>query len=65
MQFTGKNLRLVREGISLALAELHNQLATCPDVNLYERDLDDIEYQQADYEKLLAKIDLAVAKESR
>jgi hypothetical protein len=32
MQFTGKNLEWVAYGLALALNEVHNQIATCPDV---------------------------------
>lgn len=59
MQFTGKNLTLVRRALDLALDEIHNQSATCPDVAEYEDDLDDLEREAADIRKLIARIDSA------
>lgn len=57
MQFTGHNLALVREGLSLALMELHNEIATCPDVIKYAEDLDDIRAKQIKVQKLIDRID--------
>lgn len=34
---------LVLSGLHLALAELHNQIATCPDVNEYAEAIEEIE----------------------
>lgn len=63
MQFTGKRLVMVRQGIELAISELHNQIATCPDVGHYADDLDALEAEKARYEKLLRQIDRSIAKE--
>ena len=65
MQLTGRNLQLARDGVSLGIFWLRNEIATCPDVNLYEEDLDEIEQQIAEHERLLARMDRAIAKESR
>ena len=62
MIFTGKNLLRVRRGIDLALDELHNQIATCPNVFDYADDIADIEEDQAEFKKLLAKIDKELSK---
>lgn len=62
MIFTGKNLLRVRRGIDLALDELHNQIATCPDVFEYADDIANIEEDQAEFKKLLAKIDKELSK---
>lgn len=42
MKFIGKDLELVREALSLAVDEVHNQIVTCPDVFEYSDELDDI-----------------------
>lgn len=39
MEFTGKNLEIVRHALDLAKDELHNQIATCPDVVEYAEDI--------------------------
>jgi hypothetical protein len=57
MRFTGKNLELVREGLELALAELHNQIATCPDVIEYGEDIEQLQAKEKVYQALLAKVD--------
>lgn len=63
MIFTGPNLLMVRTGIALALAELHNQIATCPNVFEFADAIDELEQQKRDYENLLDRIDVALAKE--
>lgn len=63
MQLTGRNLQLARDGVSLGIDELHNQVATCPDVNLYEAHLDEIEAEIEEMQRLLARMDRAIAKE--
>lgn len=65
MQLTGRNLQLARDGVSLGIFWLRNEIATCPVVNLYEDDLDKIEAQIAEHEKLLARMDRAIAKENK
>ena len=64
MQLTGRNLQLARDGVSLGIDELHNQIATCPDVIMYEAHLDEIEQEMAELERLLARMDRAIAKEA-
>lgn len=66
MQFTGSNLRMVKYGIELALDELHNQIATCPDPDgQYADDIDEIEAEQERFKRLLFQIERAIEKESR
>lgn len=60
MDFTGKNLEMVRRGIDLAIDELHNQIATCPDVNEYAEDLAELRAEQRKFQRLLARIDRAL-----
>lgn len=63
MKFSGKNLEMVRRGVDLAIDELHNQIATCPDVFEYADELDDLEKEKAKFEKLRDRIDEAIAQE--
>lgn len=56
MKFTGKNLALVYEALGLAAAELHNQIATCPDVYEYADHLVELEEQHAEIEKLRVSV---------
>lgn len=52
MQVSGKNLVLVLEAIDLALDELHNQEATCPDVNHFAKDLAEIDEKREKFKRL-------------
>lgn len=61
MQFTGKNLMLVREALELAQSELHNQIATCPDVDEYADDIEELELEKLKYEHLVKRIDKILA----
>lgn len=63
MIFTGRNLQRVRQGIEYALDEIHNRIGTCPDVELYEAYIDELEQEQEEYKRLLARIDRAIEKE--
>ena len=56
MQISGKNLDLVAETIELALAELHNQIATCPDVIKFADDIEEIEIKQNQLLRLQQRI---------
>lgn len=63
MIFTGENLLRVGRGIALALDALQNERAMCPDVNFFAAQLEDIEAEELQFKKLLARIDKAIAKE--
>ncbi len=65
MQFTGKNLELIRRGVDLAIDEIHNQIATCPDVFEYADDIEELEQEKETFRRLLARIDKAIEKESQ
>jgi hypothetical protein len=56
MQFTGHNLQMVEFGLELALDELHNRIATCPDVVEYAEDLERIYTNMARFQVLLEKV---------
>lgn len=55
---------LIRSGIDLAIAEIHNQIATCPDVELYGSDLDELEIEREQYRKLAQRIDAKLSVET-
>lgn len=63
MQITGQNLCLVAEALRDAKAEMHNQIATCPDVDAYAEDIDECEVWIMRYNKLLARVERALIKE--
>lgn len=65
MQLTGRNLQLARDSVSQGILWLRNEIATCPDVNLYAADLDEIEQEMEEMKRLLARMDRAIAKESK
>jgi len=65
MIFTGLNLERIREGITLAIAELRNQIGTCPDIHAYGRELEELDDEVEYYEQLLARIDRGLEKEKR
>ena len=63
MKFTGHNLEMVKQSIELALAEIHNQIATCPDVNRYAQELEDLEAEKARFQRLLDRVTHNLTKE--
>ena len=56
MQFTGKNLELVKEALQLAIANVHNDIATCPDVVECADEIEELELKREKLKKLLSKI---------
>lgn len=64
MIFTGKNLQRVRRGIDLALGEIHNQIATCPDVELYAEEIKELRDEEVQFKRLLARIDRSLQRQS-
>lgn len=64
VRFTGKNLELVARGLEYAASEIHNQIATCPDVALYAEDLAELDAEKRLVESLHAKVVAALAKEA-
>ena len=58
MTFSGNNLLQVRDALMLALGELHNQIATCPDVDFYEDDIEALEAEQLRIKKLVTRINV-------
>ena len=64
MNFTGYNLILVRQALGRAIDDIQNEIAICPDVDLYADEIDDLERDKADYERLIKRVDKALAKEA-
>ena len=64
MNFSGKNLQLVRDALDLAIAELHNQIATCPDVREFADDIAAVEREKMRIGSLRARVDAAIAREN-
>lgn len=46
MSFSGGNLQLVHRALGLALRELHNEAASCPDVIVHADILDEIDAEK-------------------
>lgn len=59
MNFEGRELFLVQQGLALLVQELNNQLATCPDPERYALELEVIDDEVMEVEDLF----LAVRKE--
>lgn len=55
--FSGASLAAVKYGLELACAELHNQIATCPDIVAYAEDIEAAESEQAYFQRLITRID--------
>jgi len=62
MTFTGYNLCLVRQALARALDDVHNEIAICPDRDMYHEEIEDLEHESADYARLLKRVDKAMAK---
>ncbi len=50
-------MELIRYALDLADKELHNQIATCPDIFEYADDIEDIEEERRTLKKILDRID--------
>ena len=46
MKFTGRNLQWVKYAMELAVDEIHNQIATCPNIFEHETAIEELEQQQ-------------------
>jgi hypothetical protein len=56
MIFTGKNLELIDYALELAIDEVKNQIATCPDVIAYSADIDDCEVLKGKLQRMRNRI---------
>jgi len=57
MTFSGDNLALVRSSLNLALDELHNMIATCPDIVEHAEAIEEYEQEQKRVRRLATRID--------
>jgi len=64
MIFTGKNLQLVRDAIDGAIANIGYHIGSCPDVFEYAEDIEMYEQEKLKLERLMARIDRALARET-
>jgi hypothetical protein len=55
--FTGKkSLEMLRRALELAISDLHTQMGSCPDVNEYAEDLEDLEAEREYFNEVIARI---------
>lgn len=57
MKFSGNSLVMVHRAVELAIAELHTQIASCPDVFEYADEIAELECERARFENLLGRIE--------
>ena len=57
MTYEEDEFTLVYEALELALSELHNMIATCPDVTLYADDIKEIRAKETKIKALMAKLE--------
>lgn len=65
MRFTGTNLKYVEWGLQQLQAHLHNEIVTCPEPVDFPKELRKLQAQKAEVEKLLARVDHTLYKESQ
>lgn len=63
MIFTGKNLVKVRDAVKRAINDVHMEIGMCPDHIKYSDEIDALEEEQAEFEKLLVRVEKAITKE--
>lgn len=63
MRFTGKNLVWIGYALSLAQDEVHNLIATCPDVKDHANNIAELERDKAQLERMQIAVANAIAKE--
>lgn len=63
MRFTGKNLELIESALSHAIGDVQMHIGSCPDVFEYADDIEELEREQAKYERLLGRVQTARIKE--
>ena len=60
MQITGRNLELIRDALTMAQSDIHNQIATCPDVFEYAEDIEELEKLKTQFQRLLTRVEKAL-----
>jgi hypothetical protein len=63
MKLTGENLLLVHYAMGLAVDEVHNEIAMCPDREAYANEIASCEAELGRLEKLRDRIGNAVTRE--
>lgn len=56
MAFEGSSLKLIQRSIDLAMAEVHDQIATCPSPLQFQEAIEELENTHAQLTKLLERI---------
>lgn len=56
MNFTGYNLILVHQALARAIDDVQREIGSCPDVELYSDEIDDLEREKLDYKKLFGRV---------
>lgn len=64
MTFQGAGLDRLRRAVACAIENIQDQLGSHPDPMRYPDDIDELEQEQYEFTRLLARIDKAIAKES-
>lgn len=62
MQFTGPNLVLVYWALQMAQSDAQNQIATCPDVNEYAEDINELKKLKRKYQALAERVESSLKR---
>jgi hypothetical protein len=62
MQFTGRNLRILRDALTGAIAHTNHEIGLHPMPLAYPEDIEALEAECARYERLLARVDAEIQK---
>ncbi len=64
MQFTGKNLEIIRSALRLAQEAIDMEIGQCNNVFEYADELEALEYRKAGLAKLAARIDARMLEDN-
>lgn len=65
MIFTGKNLKRLREIVQRAQNDVHNDIGGHAAPHAYEEEVEELEQEGTELDKLFARIDRAIEKEDK
>lgn len=65
VKLTGKNLLMVKRAVALAICEVHNMIATCPDVVVYADEIEEHKAEKLRLERMHDRIEKAIVKEGK
>ena len=57
MKLTGRNIQLVWLGLNHGLSDLHNEIATCPNVFEHAKEIEEIRALMGEFERLALRIE--------